>query len=146
MVYSKILPYVRAKGKVILFSAFTSTSDDEKVAKNWAGRNDTKKLYKNTLRFSVVFTIKNCWKEKWISNGIDIQGISQYHKEKEILYQPFSFYFVRDVRIDIENYIADIDLETIGKEEILEEKIKLGKEIKYNEKERKIEIAQLNNI
>ena len=135
------MPYVRAKGKVILFSAFTSTSDNDKVAKNWAGRDTAKNLYKNSLKFSVVFTIKNCWKEKWISNGIDIQNISQYHKEKEILYQPFSFYFVRDVRIDIENYIADIDLETIGKEEILEEKIKLGKEIKYNEKERKIEIA-----
>ena len=135
------MPYVRAKGKVILFSAFTSTSDNDKVAKRWAGRNDTKQIYKNDLRFSVVFTIKNCWKEDWISNGIDIQNIFQYQSEKEILYQPFSFYFVRDVRIDIENYIADIDLETLGKEEILEEKIKLGKEIKYNEKERKIEIA-----
>ncbi len=42
--------------------------------------------------------------------------------------------------IDLENYTADIYLETIGKKEILEEKIKLGKEIKYNEKEKIIEI------
>ena len=56
------------------------------------------------------------------------------------MYQPFSFYYVRDVQIDQKNYKADIYLETIGKQEILEEKIKLGKEIKYNEKEKIMEV------
>ena len=141
LTYSCLLPYERAKGKVILFSAFTSTSEDSALAERWAGRDNTKSLYNTNLKFSVVFIIKNLHKKKWISNGIDIQNISQYKKEKEILYQPFSFYFVRDVQIDIKKYTADIYLETIGKEEILEEKIRIGKEIKYNEKERKMEIA-----
>ena len=79
--------------------------------------------------------IKNFTKKQWISNGIDIQKESQYTTEKEILYQPFSFYYVRDVQIDIKNYLADIYLDTIGKTEILEEKIKIGKEIEYNKKE-----------
>ena len=63
------------------------------------------------------------------------QQLSEFQDEREILYQPFSFYYVRDVQIDIKNYMADIFLETIGKEEILEEQIKMGKNIIYNPKE-----------
>ena len=135
LAYSNLLPYERAKGKIILLSAFTSTSEDEALAKKWAGRQNTQSLYKTNLKFSVVFIIKNCIKDEKISNGIDIQKESKYKKEKEILYQPFSFYRVRDVQIYLENYQADIYLDTIGKKEILEEKIKIGKEIEYNPKE-----------
>ena len=110
--------------------------------KKWAGRQNTQSLYKTNLKFSVVFIIRNCNKNEWISNGIDIQNESKYKKEKEILYQPFSFYKVRDVQIDLENYQADIYLDTIGKKEILEEKIKIGKEIEYNPKEDIMQIKQ----
>ena len=142
MKYSDLLPYERAKGKIILLSAFTSSSQDELVAKSWAGRDDTQALYKANLRFSVVFIIRNVCKENWISNGIDIQKASNFDYEKEILYQPFSFYYVRDVQIDNKNYIADIYLDTIGKTEILEEKIREGKEIEFN---KKLKIMQVKN-
>ena len=67
-----------------------------------------------------------------ISNGINVQEEAVFKKEREILYQPFSFYFVRDVQIDYTNCSADIYLETIGKTEILEEQIKKGLNIEYN--------------
>ena len=140
MTYSNLLPYERAKGKIILLSAFTSTSQDETLAKRWAGRDNTKALYKTNLKFSVVFIIRNFYNKNWISNGIDIQKEAKYKNEKEILYQPFSFYYVRDVQIDNKNYSADIYLDTIGKTEILEEKIKEGKEIEFNPKLRIMEI------
>ena len=138
--YSCLLPYERAKGKVILLSGFTSTSLDEKQAKNFSGRNQTREQYKTRLIFSVIYIITNYCKNNWISNGVNIQKESVFKTEKEILYQPFSFYYVRDVQIDLENYTADIYLDTIGKYEILEEKIKIGKQIKYNEKENIMEI------
>ena len=56
------------------------------------------------------------------------------------MFQPFSFYKVTKVDIDIKGYKADIYLETIGKTEILEEQIKLGKKIKYNETENIMEV------
>ena len=130
--YSSLLPYERAVGKIILLSAFTSTSEDKRLAERWAGRKDTASLYKTNKKFSVVFIIKNNHKNNWVSNGIDVQSISAYKNEKEILYQPFSFYKVRSVSIDYEHYSADISLETIGKCEILEEKIKLNKQIQFN--------------
>jgi hypothetical protein len=140
--FSCLLPYIRADKKIILLSSFTSTSEDEQVAKNWAGRKDPRKLYENSLKFSVVYYIINRYKNNWIPNGINVQKEAQYKKEKEYLYQPFSFYFVRDVQIDYVNYQADIYLETIGKTEILEEQIKKGKEIEYNQKEN---IMQIKN-
>ena len=137
--YSEILVYERAKGKIIILPAFTTTYQDLRFAEKYSGRRDTKSLYESNLKFSVIFMINNNIKKNWISNGIRIEEISTFKKEKEILYQPFSFYYVRDVIIDLENYKADIYLETIGKKEILEEKIKIGKKIKYNEQEKIME-------
>ena len=142
LTYTCILPYERAKGKIILLSSFTSTSENELLALRWAGRGDEVEIYQNNLRFSVVFIIINNYKKKWISNGINVQKESLFKNEKEFLYQPFSFYYVRDVQIDTEHYTADIYLETIGKTEILEEHIKQGKEIEYNIKEKLIQIKK----
>ena len=138
--YSDILPYERAKGKIIVLSSFTSTYQELKVAEAFARRRNTKSLYENKNKFSVIFIIKNNLKKNWISNGIRIKDISTFKREKEVLYQPFSFYYVRDIMIDLENYKADIYLETIGKKEIFEKKILFGKEIKYNEQEKIMEL------
>ena len=134
--YSCLLPYERAVGKEILLSAFTSTSESDFVARTWAGRGKEREIYENSSKFSVVFHIKNKYKNPhWVSNSIDIQEESDFKKEKEILFQPFSFYKVTNVNINIDNYTADISLETIGKREILEERIKEGKNIRYNQQE-----------
>ena len=137
--YSSILPYERAKGKIIALPYFTSVIEIFKVAENFSGRKDTQSLYKLKKRFSVILFIRNYYKKDWISNGVDIQDVSQYPGEKEIIFLPFSFFLVRDVVIDHINYKADIYLETIGKKEILEEQIKIGKKINYNEREKIME-------
>ena len=130
--YSSLIPYERAIGKVILIPTFISTTEDEKIAKIFCGRQNSLELYKTTLKFSVIFRIKNCYQSNWISNGISLQNISSYKNEKEVIYQAFSFYKVVDVQIDYQNFIADIYLETIGKTEILEEKIRMNNQIQYN--------------
>ena len=134
--YSSVLPYERAKGKIIVLSSFTSTTEDAKLAEKFSGRSNTQSLYKLKNRFSVILTIKNYHRKDWISNGIKLEDISLYEGDKEIVFLPFSFYYVRDVQIDLNNYKADIYLETIGKKEILEEQIQKGKRILYNEKEK----------
>ena len=139
MPYSSILEYEKAKGKIIFFTYFLSTSEDEKLAVKWSGRPDSNVIYKTNMKFSVVIYITNIYNKNLISNSISIQKISMHEKEKEHVFLPFSFYYVRDVKIDIKKYTADIYLESIGKKEILEEIIKKGKEIKYNEKEKIME-------
>ena len=140
MPYSSILPYIRAKGKIIILSSFISTSEDIDRAKIFAGREKSNKLYQNKLKFSVLFYIKNNYNINWVSSGVNIQDISAAKKEKEHLFLPFSFYYLRDVIINTKNYTADIYLETIGKKEILEEEIKNGKEVEYNQNENIIQI------
>ena len=133
--YSYLLPYKRAKGKIILLSAFTSTSQVEKKAEKFSGREHADKQYKTQLLFSVIYHIKNYYKNGWISNGVNIENVSNFKNEREVLYQPFSFYYVKDIQIDIKKHTGDIYLYTIGKVDILEESIKLGKSIEFNEKE-----------
>ena len=141
MSYSCILPYIRAKGKIIILSAFTSTSEDIQKAIKFAKRDKSIKIYNNKLNFSVLFYIKNICRNICISSEVDIQDISAAKTEREHLFLPFTFYFLKDVKVDTKNYTADIFLETIGKKEILEEKIKMGKEVEYNEKENIIQIV-----
>ena len=141
--YSCLLPYERAKGKIIILTSFTSASESKSKVIKFSGRNQSVELYKTNKLFSVIFYIKNLWKKNWISNGINVQEESQYN-EKEILFQPYSFYFVSDVKINLNRYTADIYLETVGKTIILEEEIKKGKEIIYNEIKKVIDIRDKN--
>ena len=128
--YTSLLAYQRAKGKIIILSAFTSSSEILELAQSWSNRYIKKENYDGL--FSVIFYIKNVWNKDWISNGIDVQGVSKYVTEKEILFQPFTFCIVKDVKFDLKNFTADIYLETVGKTEILENDIKKGKKIKYD--------------
>ena len=110
----------------------TSSSELLSIAKEWSNRDIEKEEYDGV--FSVIFYIKNIWKKNWISNGIDVQEVSKYKdKEKEILFQPFTFCIVKDVQFDLKKFTADIYLETIGKTEILENDIKKGKKLEYDE-------------
>ena len=130
--FTSLLAYQRAKGKIIILSAFTSSSELLDLAKGWSNRDIPKEKYDGI--FSVIFYIKNVWNKNWISNGIDINDISQYKDvEKEVLFQPFTFCLVKDVKFDLKKFTADIYLETVGKTEILEDDIKKGKKITYDE-------------
>ena len=132
--YSRILSYNKVKDKIITFPRFISTTESEFIANNRARRGDSLDLYKEKTNFSVIFIITNIHNNNWIPNGINVQNISDYKAEKEILFLPFSFFKVKSVEIDIINYTTDIYLETIGKNEVLEIQIKNGKHIQYDSK------------
>ena len=135
--YNGVLLYEKSKGKIILFPNFFSCSESKEIAYFFTGSE-----YNDKSLFSVIFTIKFNHKENWISNGINIQSISNYEDEKEILIQAFSFFYIKDVKIDINRHNAEIYLETIGKKEILEKEMKKGKDIEYNEKEKIMQIKK----
>ena len=130
--YINILPYERLKGKIVVLCAFTSTSEDLSVAESFAKRKESKEIFNEQKKFSVIYYIQNIQKENCIPCGIDIQEISEYNEEKEILFQPFSFYLVRNVIFNFNKYTVDIYLELIPKKEILEKKIRIGKKIVYD--------------
>ena len=132
MPYSRVLSYEKAKDQIITFPQFLSTTESEFLAKNNARRGEPLDLYQETFHFSVIFIITNVYNNNWVSSAVNIQNISEYKGEKEILFLPFSFFKVLDVQTDTTNYTADIYLKTVGKKEILENQIKNGKGIRYN--------------
>ena len=144
MPYVSILPYIGAKGKVIILSSFITASEEKSIAEKYAGREKSNIIYKTNLYFSVIFYIKNIYKIGWIPSAVSILNNSEKNIEKENLniFLPFTFYYVRDVEINIQRYTADIYLETIGKTEILEEEIKMGKKFEYNAKENIVQIIK----
>ena len=138
--YSSLIKYKNLKGEIILFSTFTSVYEDKNMANSFSGRNESIQQYKNSLKFSVIFIIKNLYKNNWISNLVfDDEETLGY---LILSYLPFSFFHFEDIKIDLKNYTADIYLKAIGKVEILEEEIKKGKKIRYNEKENIMEIIK----
>ena len=139
--YINILSYERLKGKIIILSSFTSSSENYEIAFKFSGRDKSKEIFQNSQKFSVIYKIKNHIIPNSIPCGINIQNESVY-PEKEILFQPFSFYYVKNVKFDYENYLADIELETIVKKEILEEKIRIGKKVIYDKKNNLVRINE----
>lgn len=136
--YECLSLYERSKGKIILIPAFSSCSLSIEIAKIFSGGERNDLLEKE---FSAIFHIKFNHKENWISNGFNTQNISYFPDEEEIIIQAFSFFYVRDIKIDMNKHTAVIYLETIGRKEIIENN-KNGKDIVYNEKENIMQIKK----
>ena len=136
MPFSTILKFEKEKGKIIFFSDFKIATETLNNAQRTAIRFLPKQNYDKNGFFSVLFTIK-INKENYFQNGIKVGG---FLTQEEIILLPFSFYSLEDIQIDYENYSCDIVLKSIGKNGILEEEIKLGKSIKYNEEKNIMEV------
>ena len=137
-----LLPYKNCEGKIIVFPGFTSTSINIETSKNFSDRNSSPEYRKNQKIYSCIFFIRFILKSNWFPNGIDVHNISCFGNEEEILFQPFTFFKITKVDINFDINIADINLEVIGRKEILEEKIKKGKIITYNINEGIMEVVE----
>ena len=138
--YSLILNYQRNIGKIITFPSFFSTTLDVNVAKQFSQYYKTKEL-RNGL-FSTNYIININPNNDWIAQGFNISGISFYKNEKEILFQPFCFFILHKVDVDLNNNICNINLELIGKKQILEEKMNENSTIDYKKEENFIKLNE----
>ena len=138
--YSLITNYLRNIGKIITFPSFLSTSLDYEVAKDFSHYKKQKKE-KNGL-FSTIYDININPKNDWISQGFRIDAISYYQNEKEILFQPFCFFKLVNVKVDMDNFTCCIYLELIGKKEIWEGNMDNTSNIYYEPKENFIELVK----
>lgn len=129
---SELLNYERYENAILCFPSFTSVSKSFGVAANndrYGGRETEVPTRKSEGLFSVVFSIDHKISRGAIPNGIKIESISYFETESETLFLPFSFFKVKKVSIDLDNFTCDIDLENICRTVIFEKKMKEGKEI-----------------
>ena len=120
--YSSFLHYKRAKGKIITSLSFISTSEEERIAQMFGKQRKDSQLF-------VMFIIENLSSSNFIQRGVDISSVSEFPFEKEFLFLPFSFYLVKEVKIDTSQNIGQIYLQSKEKTEIFEEKLSNDKEI-----------------
>ena len=65
----------------------------------------------------------------------NLKDLSDSPDEQEFILLPFTFLKLKSIRIDSSKYIADLELDILGKKEILENKIKESKTIEFDEKQ-----------
>ena len=142
--YSDVLNYERNKGNIITFPSFFSTTLDVEIAKDFSDYNASKEQ-RNGL-FSANYIIRLNPNNDWISQGFNISSISSYKNEKEILFQPFCFFRITDVKVDKKIYVCFIYLELIGKKEIWEESMNRKSSVLYQKPENYIELLKLGKL
>ena len=122
---SELLNYERYENAILCFPSFTSTS---KTLEN-AGRITSVPTRKQQGLFSVFIEIEHKYRRGSVPNGINIESIAQFQSESETLFLPFSFFKIKKVSIDLENFECDIKMENISRKVIFEERMQKGYEI-----------------
>ena len=142
--YSLILKYIENIGNIIVFPSFLSTSLDFEIAKKFSHCDESKE--NRNFLFSTIYFICVNPKYDWIAQGFDINGISCFQNEKEILFQPFCFFKLINVKINTDSYLCYIYLELVGKKEIWEQKMNSNSSVSYIPEENFIELKQFQTI
>ena len=144
--YLDALSYQIHKGKKICFQTFLSTSKKENTAKFFSFENRrTITERKNEFKFSLLIEIDHDYKEGLFPLCFYVSNISRFSTEEEFLFHPYTFFKIKDFKVDYEKYIIKLYLETINKKEILEEKINKNNKIHYNKENKIIELKEIIN-
>ena len=116
--YIETLSYPIQKGKIISFSTFTSSSIDENIAKGFAEK------WRRQNEYSILMTITVKQEHNLFPLYLNIEQYSLYnnpdYNEKERLFHPFTFFRITNFTQDYVNNYLYLNLEAIGKREILE--------------------------
>ena len=139
--YSRVLNYVRNIGNIITFPSFLSTTFDVNVAKDFSKFFFPKEAREGLFSANYIIYINP--KNRWIDQGFNISNISNYKEEKEVLFQPFCFFRIQKVNVDMNLNMCYIYMELVGKKEIWEKKMNNKSSIEYHKEENFIEL--INN-
>ena len=125
--FSDLLSYERLKGELICYPSFTSTSKKLEVAKIFAMN------HKDEEKYETIIKINYLYKKGFIPTAVDVSKISKYKEEEECLFFPYTFFRIKSININYNQKTAEIELDSIGRKEIIETKLKDRYKLEYNE-------------
>ena len=125
----EVLEFLKNKLQLVTFPYFLPLTNKKDFVELVTKRNITKKH--NDL-FSVIIKIEYLYDDGYEPVVFDLKDLAQYPDEEEYILLPFTFLLLKNIKIDSEKFIVDIDMEIIGRTEILEKEIKEGKTIQYD--------------
>ena len=123
-----LLYYEREKDKLICYPSFTSTTPLLQTAKGFSNNNKTQ------YQYTTIVTINYKYNKDFIPTAVDVSEISAFKSEKECIFLPYSFFKIKNVEIDHINKKGSIELDSIGRKEIFEKKLRDGYKLNYNER------------
>ncbi len=130
-----LLDFVKNGYSIISFPYFLSMASNKNLAEISSKRNMPEKDRNEKGIYSVIMKIDYLYDDGFEPSIFDLKELAPYPDEEENILLPYSFLILKNIKIDSSKLIADIELEVIGKKEILEYKIKKSKEVKYKNKE-----------
>ena len=122
-----LLYYEREKDKLICYPSFTSTTPLLQTAIGFSNNNKTQ------YQYATIVTINYKYNKDFIPTAVDVSEISAFLDEKECIFLPYSFFKIKNVEIDHINKKGSIELDSIGRKEIFEKKLRDGYKLNYNE-------------
>ena len=142
--YLDALSYQIHKGRKICFQTFISTSKNKEIAETFSEKEEIDKR-KKEFKFCLLIEIKHHWKEEFYPLCFNISSISNFQEEEEYLFHPYTFFKINGFRVDYKTNEIKLNVVTINKKEILEEKINKNKKIHYNRIDKVIEVKDKTN-
>ena len=122
-----LLYYEREKDNIICYPSFTSTTEEKIVAEEFSKEQILPHQY------ATIITINYKYNKDFIPTAVDVSEISAFLDEKECIFLPYSFFKIKNVEIDHINKKGSIELDSIGRKEIFEKKLRDGYKLNYNE-------------
>jgi hypothetical protein len=127
-----LLELLKNRGLIITFPHFFSLGQIQ-YAEISSKRNAPEINRKNKDIYSVILKISYLYDEYFEPSIFEIKDLATYPDEEEYIMLPFTFMILKKVIIDSNKYTSDIELQVVGKEQILEYLIKdKSKNIEYN--------------
>ena len=125
-----LLEFLKNKNTLITFPYFFTLTTNKNFAEISSQRNNED--IKNKDLFSVIMKIDYLYDDGYEPCIFDLRDLAPYPDEEDYIILPFTFMKLDTIKIDSNKLIADLELKVIGKEEILEDKIRSSKEIFYD--------------
>ena len=127
-----LLEFLKNRDNEITFPYFFAISEKKQFAEITSKRYKTEKERKSKEIYSVIMEIKYLYDDGYEPCIYNLNDLCQYPDEEEFIILPFTFLILKKITINSKNLTADLELEVIGKTEILEEKIKESKTIDFD--------------
>ena len=146
MSFAELLLFKKNEGDAIVFPSFTSNSLDKNESEKYSGINEISKKEIEERKEKGIFSVMmNIYYNSEMSQEKLCFNMNEFSKDNN-LFLPFSFFHVKKVEIDIEKYIAIIDLIAINRKEILEKYINENSKIYYDDIHETVEIKKVKNV
>ena len=128
----ELLEYLKNRNYNITFPYFFTMSDKKEFAEFASKRYKSEKKRKSQELYSVIMIIEYFYDDGYEPCIYNLIELCQYPDEEEYILLPFTFLNMKNITIDSKKLTADIELQVIGKKDILEKDIKEGKSIVFD--------------